>query len=196
MALTRKMLKAMGIEDDKIEQIIDAHSETVDALKTERDQFKTEAEKLPEIQRELETMKNNSGDSWKTKYDSLKQDFEQFKNDQAAKEKRSMKESAYRSLLKQSGVSDKRVESVLRVTDLESVELNDDGTLKNSDKIIESIKSDWSDFIVSEQTQGAKTSNPPSNSSAKTFTADDIKRMSPAEINANFEAIKSSLRNH
>ena len=31
--LTRKMLKAMNIEDEKIEQIIEAHTETVDALK-------------------------------------------------------------------------------------------------------------------------------------------------------------------
>ena len=34
MALTRKMLKAMGIEDDKIDQIIEAHTETVDGLKS------------------------------------------------------------------------------------------------------------------------------------------------------------------
>jgi hypothetical protein len=33
MALTRKMLKAMGIEEEKIEQIIEAHAETVDGLK-------------------------------------------------------------------------------------------------------------------------------------------------------------------
>ena len=36
MAFTRKMLKAMNIEDEKIDQIIDAHSETVDALKADR----------------------------------------------------------------------------------------------------------------------------------------------------------------
>lgn len=33
MALTRKFLAAMGIEADKIDSIIDAHTETVDALK-------------------------------------------------------------------------------------------------------------------------------------------------------------------
>ena len=33
MALTRKMLRAMGIEDDKADQIIEAHAETVDALR-------------------------------------------------------------------------------------------------------------------------------------------------------------------
>ena len=37
MSLTRKMLKAMGIEEEKIDQIIEAHSETVDSLKAVRD---------------------------------------------------------------------------------------------------------------------------------------------------------------
>ena len=40
MSLTRKMLKAMGIEDEKIDQIIEAYTETVDALKEQRDQYK------------------------------------------------------------------------------------------------------------------------------------------------------------
>lgn len=40
MPLTRKMLKAMGIEEDKIEQIIEAHADTVDALRDERDGYK------------------------------------------------------------------------------------------------------------------------------------------------------------
>nr|DAG23749.1 MAG TPA: hypothetical protein [Caudoviricetes sp.] len=33
MALTRRSLKAMGIEDEKIDEIIAAHAETVDAYK-------------------------------------------------------------------------------------------------------------------------------------------------------------------
>ena len=35
----------MGIEEEKIDQIIDAHSETVDALKAERDGYKEDAAK-------------------------------------------------------------------------------------------------------------------------------------------------------
>ena len=37
LALTRKMLKAMGIEDEKIDQIIDEHAESVNALKAKLD---------------------------------------------------------------------------------------------------------------------------------------------------------------
>ena len=46
MAFTRKMLKALGIEEDKIDQIMDAHVEVVDALKADRDTYKADAEKL------------------------------------------------------------------------------------------------------------------------------------------------------
>ena len=36
MALTRKFLKALGIEDDKVDEIITAHSDTVNALEDGR----------------------------------------------------------------------------------------------------------------------------------------------------------------
>lgn len=42
MALSRKMLKAMGIEDEKIDQIIEAHSETVDSLKEQVSAYKAD----------------------------------------------------------------------------------------------------------------------------------------------------------
>ena len=57
MALTRKLLEGMGIEDKQIETIIEAHSETVTALKAERDKAKETAAKVPDLQRQLEEAK-------------------------------------------------------------------------------------------------------------------------------------------
>ena len=54
MALTRKFLKAMGIEEEKIEEIISAHSETVTGLKEEAEKYKADAEKLPSVQAALD----------------------------------------------------------------------------------------------------------------------------------------------
>lgn len=45
VALTRKMLKAMGIEDEKIDQIIEEHVESANALTTQSDEFKEAAGK-------------------------------------------------------------------------------------------------------------------------------------------------------
>ena len=68
MSLTRKMLKAMGIEDEKIDQIIEAHTETVDGLKEQITQYKASAEKLPGVQKELDDLKkDSSGNDYQAK---------------------------------------------------------------------------------------------------------------------------------
>ena len=46
MALTRKMLKDMGLTEEQIDTIIEGHDETVTALKEERDDWKAEYDKL------------------------------------------------------------------------------------------------------------------------------------------------------
>lgn len=97
MALTKKMLRAMGIEDDKADQIMDAHTETVDALKEQRDQYKADAEKLPAVQKQLDQaaadLESAGKDPYKVKYDALKEEYAQYKAGQQAKEARSAKES-------------------------------------------------------------------------------------------------------
>ena len=54
MSLTRRALKAMGIEDEKIDEIINMHTETVEGLKAEAAKYKAGAEALPDIQKQLE----------------------------------------------------------------------------------------------------------------------------------------------
>ena len=56
LALTRKFLTALNIDADKIDEIITAHSETVDALKKERDDFKAEAEANSEAKASAEKL--------------------------------------------------------------------------------------------------------------------------------------------
>ena len=197
MALTRKMLKAMGIEDEKIDQIIDAHTETVDGLKADIEKYRTDAEKLPGVQKELETaqagLEAGKKDSWKVKYDAIKEEFEGYKSEQTKKETRAAKESAYRNLLKATGINEKRIESVLKVSDVDSLELDDKGAIKDSAKLTDSIKTEWADFISTTMTKGAESHTPPQINNGKSYTAADIRGMSAAEINKNWDSIKASL---
>lgn len=198
MALTRKSLKAMGLTDEQVDSIVEMHTETVEALKEQRDAYKVDAEKLSEVQKQLDTanqqLESAGKDSWKVKYEALKEDFDTYKADQTAKETRSAKERAYRELLKAAGITEKRIDSVVRVSDIDSVELDDNGAIKDADKLTESIKTEWADFIPTTTTQGAQTATPPTTTTQKTYTAADIRKMSPAEINQNFDAIKASLK--
>lgn len=197
MALTRRMLKAMGISDEQVDEIIAAHSETVDALKEQRDQYKADAEKLPEVQKQLDKANSDleakGNDAYKVKYEALKEEYEGYKREQTEKETRSAKERAYRELLKAAGVTEKRIDSVIRVSDLDGVELDDKGAIKDADKLTESIKNEWADFIPTTTTQGAQTATPPTTTPQKSYTSSDIKKMSIEDINKNWDSIKASL---
>ena len=164
MALTRKLLKGMGLTDEQVDTIIEAHTDTVDGLKGEITRYRTDAESLPELKKKLEKAEADleaaGKDSWKVKYDALKEDFEGFKTAQTQKETKAAKETAYRELLKNAGVSEKRIDAVIRVTDLEKMEL-EDGRLKDADQLSETIKTEWADFIGTTITTGAPTQTPP-----------------------------------
>lgn len=43
MALTRKLLKSMGLSDEQVETVIEAHTDTVDGLKNELSGLKDKA---------------------------------------------------------------------------------------------------------------------------------------------------------
>lgn len=149
----------MGIEEDKIDSIIEAHTETVDALKKERDGYKVDAEQLVEVRKQLDDAKNV--DSFKDKYDTLKKEFEDYKQAEANKATKLAKTEAYKALLKEIGISDKRIDSVVRVSDIDAIELID-GKINKANELKSSLKEEWSDFIVKQQEQGADTVVPPS----------------------------------
>lgn len=171
MALTRAMLKAMSIEDEKIDQIVDAHAETVDALKKQRDSYKAEAEKVPELEAELKNA--SSADDFKEKYEAERQAFEDFKAEIELKESRKQLEAKYSDLLKESGIDEKRIGAILKVTDLTDIELNKDGSIKGAEKIKESIADEWSEFVVQTDERGAEVENPPDKTKT-TMTKEEI----------------------
>lgn len=179
MALTRKFLSAMGIEEDKIDQIIEAHSATVNALKEERDKFKDDALKLPDIQKELdeakESIETHSKDAYKVKYEALKEEYEEYKTGIENGKTREAKEKAYRELLKKVGISEKRIDAVLKVSDVDGIDLDKEGNVKKADELMESIKKEWSDFIVTKSVEGTDTAKPPTNTGGSDMTREQIR---------------------
>ena len=168
MSLTRKMLKAMGIEEEKIDQIIEAHSETVDSLKADRDSYKEDAEKLKDVQKELDDLKAKGDDGWKEKHDRLKEEFDQYKNDVQEKETKAAKEAAYRAVLKDANLSEKGIEKAIKYAEWDKIELDADGKLKGANDHIKAVREEWAEYVTTTTTTGAKTSTPPANNGGKT----------------------------
>lgn len=174
MALTRKMLKAMSIDDEKIEQIIEAHSETVDSLKADRDAYKDDAGKLKAVQKELDDLKAKGDDGWKDKYDRLSGEFDAFKKNAEEKETHAAKEAAYRAILKDANLSEKGIEKAIKYAEWDRIELDADGKLKGANDHIKAAKEEWVEYVTTTTTTGAKTSTPPANNGGAKLTKADI----------------------
>lgn len=172
MALTRTMLKAMGIEEDKASEIIAAHVETVDALKKERDGFKSKAESYDKVKAELDEAKEaakNSGD-----YAKLKEEFDKYKADVANKETLAAKKAVLSKIAKDAGLSEAGVAKALKYTDFSTIELDDKGEAKDSKALLKSLKEEWPEYIKTTNTAGANTANPPASTGKSYKSKDEI----------------------
>lgn len=204
MAITRKLLKGMGLTEEQQDTIIEAHTDTVNGLKADVDRYKADAEKLPVVQKKLDELKGKGDDGYKEKYESEHKAFEDYKTSVAAEKTTAAKEKALETALKKVGIADKRLQSVARLCKgdglLEKMELDDKGAIKNSDKLEAGLKESYSDYIVTTSTQGANTPNPPANSGGAKLTMADIYKKDEKgryvmDYEARLKAIEENLNN-
>lgn len=154
MALTRKYLAALGIDAEKVDEIISAHVEVVDGLKKERDDLTAKVTNL-------ETENNKIKTSGEEALSKLRKEFDDYKADVSGKEAHAAKAQAYTALLKSVGVSDKRIGAIIKVTDIDGLELDNSGKIRDEQAQADRIKTEWAEFIETKQVQGASTANPP-----------------------------------
>jgi hypothetical protein len=155
----------MGIGDEQAEQIIAMHTETVDGLKAQAEQYEADAKKLPGVQKKLDELetaaKDGETDPFKAKYETVKKEFDEYKTGVAAKETAANKQPAYPKLLADCKVNEKHCDAILRVTDFDSVQLDADGNVTGADEIKKKIAEEWADFIVTTEKKPADVENPP-----------------------------------
>ena len=127
MALSRRYLATLGIEADKIDEIISAHAESLEAVKADRDKYKGQVDELTEkgkkdaeavanAQKELSELQKqveaDAKDREGKDYDKLKEEFDNYKAEQEAKAVRSAKETALKELLSDMKMSEKYIKMI------------------------------------------------------------------------------------
>ena len=190
MALTRKHLKSMGLTEEQVDAIIDLHLEVKNDLEEQIKTYKADALKLQAVQKELDDLKKGDGEDWKGKYDAEKAAHDKTKSDYAAKETAAKVKSAYRAMLKEAGVADKYLDTVIKATDMSGMKLDKDGKLEGADDLSKSAKTEWADFIQTTTTKGASVATPPGNTGGRMTKEDIAKIKDPVERRA---AIASNM---
>lgn len=183
MALTRKFLSALGIEPDKIDEIISAHVETVDGLKDQLKAAQADAGQLAEAKAELEKLREAAKDGGEL--EKLKKEYEDYKAEVKSRETLAAKKAALTAIAHDAGLSETGIAKAVKYADWSKIELDKDGKAKDSKSILDELKTEWGDYIAARTTEGAATATPPATA------APDYDKMSDADYyRATYEATK------
>jgi len=173
MSLSRSMLKGMNLTEEQVDAIIEEHAAAKNNLKDRISKLEKEIEENGDYKSKYESLAESvKKDDWKSKFDSVTAELKEFKEQVANEKRENVKRDAYKNLLKSSGISDKQLDAIIKVTDLANLELDEEGKFKDESKLAENIKNEWGGFIVNSETSGINTETPPANKGS--MTKDEI----------------------
>ena len=182
MALSRKSLKAMGLTDEQIESVIEMHLDTVNDLKDQITAATADKEIFDKLKAENENLKTQLSESkqaaadaekYKRDYESVKNELDTFRSDVETKAAKAEADKAFTKWLTDNGYTDKGANKIVKYGGF-TPEFNKDGTIKNADKLNESVAAEWSEYKITAKTEGAKTETPPSNTGGSKRTKAEI----------------------
>ena len=176
MALTRKLLKGMGLTDEQVDTIIEAHTDTVDGLKADVTRYKADAEKLPGVQKQLDDLKAAGDGGYKEKYEKEHSAFEAFKTDITAKESKAAKERAVRAYFESKNITGANLDLAMRGCGEEMSTLELDGEKIKDTKSLDALVDGTYKSLVSKPAvrldMGARL-----NEGGKPMTKDEIMKI-------------------
>ena len=146
MSLSRTDLKLIGLNDDQIESVIAAHSETVSALKQKYSELeakyssvKENADRLPSVQKELDDLRK---EDYKGKYDNLFASVEKGKA-------RAAKETAVKAYYEGKNIRGQNLTIAMRGTDFDALQRDESGNLADTAALDALVDGDFRPLVTS-----------------------------------------------
>lgn len=155
MALTRELMKGMGLTEEQISAIIAEHLNVKKDIEKQRD----------DVQKKLDDITN--GTDWKAEHDKVKSEFDNYKTEVAGKERLAAKQRAFRKLLTAENIPDKFHDRIVKMTDFDAVEMDGDD-IKDAPKQRDNIKAEWGEYVATVETKGTKPETPPAGNTQMT----------------------------
>ncbi len=161
----KKILSDNGMPVENLESaasdICGRHSADMDAIKEERDSYKADAEKLGPVQQELDELKARPDDGYKKRYETERDEFKKYREAVEKEKSDATKKAEYTGILKDAGIASSKIEKVLKYTDLNRLELDENGKLQDVKSLLKEVKAEWPEYIETKIEKGAETATPP-----------------------------------
>ena len=147
--------------EDLENRLIALHLGVVDPLKDQLQTYKTDAEKLPAVPKELDDIKAGDG-GYKEKYEAEAKAHKEYKQKVEAEKTAARDDADVLALCKEAGIArDSSLRLIAKDFDRSKIKRGEDGKITNRDDLVSSIKTDYADFVGTSGNQGTPPTTPP-----------------------------------
>lgn len=160
--------------DDMENELVALHMGVVDPLKDELEKNKVDADKIADLQKQLEDQEK--GD-YKAKYEKEHKEFQEYKASVEGEKSKAAKESAVKAYFEQKGISGANLDIALRGAreEINAVELDGD-KIKDTKSLDELVNGTFKGLVSVTKEKGADVPKPAGNVGGKLTKADIYKR--------------------
>ena len=162
MALTRKYLKSIGLNEDQIEGVIEEHTSVTNDLKETIKTLQADADKLPTVQKELDDLKAAGDGGYKEKYEAEVKAYKEYKQQVESEKETARVDADVLAMCKEAGITrEKALHLIVKDFDRSKIERDKDGKITNREKLLAMVKTDYADFVGTIGTEGTPPATPP-----------------------------------
>ena len=173
MALSRNFLKALGLTEEQVNSIVEAHTETISGIKDELKTAREKADRLATVEKELNDLKTaNAGKpNYEELYNADHTALENLRSEITAKEARTAKEAAIGAFFEKNNIvgKQKKIAMMAIKGDIDGYEVDEAGNLKDTKPLETLIKEDFAGLVSTTKTEGANIAEPPANIGGDAF---------------------------
>lgn len=175
MSITRKGLDAMGLTEAQVDSIVEAHAETVDALKAKLQQAQEQASKVADLEKQIEELKKDGAEVYRAKYEKEHAEYDAYRKGVEAKEARAAKERAAREYFEKKNITGGNLDIAIRAASAEIDALELDGeSIKDAAKLDALVTGTLSGLVKTSETVGVDVAHPPATGGKAKMTRDEI----------------------
>ena len=175
MALTRKYLKSIGLNEDQIEGVIEEHTSVTNDLKETIKTLQADADKLHTVQKELDDLKAAGDGGYKEKYEAEVKAYKEYKRQVEAEKTAARDDADVLALCKEAGIArESSLRLIAKDFDRSKIKRGEDGKITNHDDLVSSIKTDYADFVGTPGNHGTPPTTPPTGGNGTGKTKEEI----------------------
>lgn len=190
MSLTRRLLRELELSDSAIERIIAAHAETIDALRTERDEARTALAEHEQVLSERDALREEAA-AHQADAERLRTELDTFRQQVSRERTAALRHHTLCQALTRAGANPQAVPLLAQAVTTSDEDWAEDRLL-DEDAALRAVREQYAPFFSKTRQLPTDRITPPLQSGGE-LSREDVQRMSADEINRHWTQVRSAL---